>query len=221
LQRDGITLASADTLTPGIFVGRGIYGNHGSYAGILQFSPDYDGQIDLSYEKFANDGSVAPGTVPSFNPNYMIGLKLRLMDQNNGSPFSLSTMAKLGRTAKGGFQGTFFVAMPMMYKAGDRLALMANPKAALWGSKEYFGLGLGVNYEVLPGLELIGEVTPVSAGQDVVWGTGLRYYPKNSTASVELTATNAIGSQALGTMIAQSDVKVSLGVSLALDMRRR
>lgn len=221
LQRDGITLASADTLTPGIFVGRGIYGNHGSYAGILQFSPDYDGQIDLSYEKFANDGSVAPGTVPSFNPNYMIGLKLRLMDQNNGSPFSLSTMAKLGRTAKGGFQGTFFVAMPMMYKANDRLALMANPKAALWGSKEYFGLGLGVNYEVLPGLELIGEVTPVSAGQDVVWGTGLRYYPKNSTASVELTATNAIGSQALGTMIAQSDVKVSLGVSLALDMRRR
>ncbi|MCW8843121.1 MAG: hypothetical protein OQK00_06870 [Rhodobacteraceae bacterium] len=221
LQRDGITLTSADTLTPGIFNARALYGNHGAYAGILQFSPDYDGQIDVSYERFANDGSVAPGTIPSFASNYTIGLKLRFMDQNNGSPFSLAAVAKLGRETSSSLNGTFFVAMPMMYKASPRLALMASPKAALWGSNEYFGFGLGANYELAPGFELMGEVTPVSDGQRVVWGAGVRYYPKNSTASVELSATNAIGSQGLGTMIGQSDVKVLLGVSMALDMRRR
>lgn len=220
LQRDGITLSSADTLTPGIFVGHASGGNHGAYAAELQFSPDYDGQIDVSYEKFANDGSVPAGVVPSFATNYMIGLKLRFMDQNNGSPFSLAMQAKLGRESSQK-SGTFFIAMPMMYKSSPRFALMVNPKAALWGSHEYYGFGLGANYEIAPGLEVIGEVTPVSAGQRAVWATGLRYYPKNSAASIELAATNAIGSEALGTMIGQSDVKVSLGVSIALDARRR
>ncbi|MBR9842150.1 MAG: hypothetical protein GYB25_03250 [Rhodobacteraceae bacterium] len=221
LQRDGITLSSADTLTPGILVGTGTAGNHGAYSGVLQFSPDYDGQIDLSYEKFANDGSVPAGTIPSFATNYMIGLKLRFMDQNNGSPFSLALQAKLGRDTSTGLNGTFFAAMPMMYKASPKLALMVNPKAALFGSTEYFGLGLGVNYEVAPGLEILGEVTPVANGTRTVWATGLRYYPKNGNTSIDLTATNAIGTQALGTMIGQSDVKISLGVSVALDLRRR
>ncbi len=219
LQRDGFTLASADTLTPGIFVGRASGGSDGAYAGELQFSPDYDGQIDVSYEEFANDGSVPAGTIPSYDPNYMIGLKLRFMDQNNGSPFSLAMLAKLGRDTSPNKNGTFFLAMPMMYKASPKLALMANPKAAAWGSNEFFGLGLGANYEVAPGLELIGEVTPVSAGQRTVWATGLRYYPGNSGASIDLSATNAIGSEALGTMIGQSDVRVSLGITVPLDAR--
>ncbi|WP_243612978.1 hypothetical protein [Shimia aestuarii] len=219
LQRDGFTLASADTLTPGIFVGRASGGSDGAYAGELQFSPDYDGQIDVSYEKFANDGSVPVGTIPSRAASYALGLKLRFMDQNNGSPFSLSMLAKLGRDRSGSKNGTFFIAMPMMYKASPKLALMASPKAAAFSSKEYYGLGLGVNYEIAPGLEVIGEVTPVSAGQRTVWATGLRYYPKNSSASIDLSATNAIGSEALGSMIGQSDVRVSLGITLALDAR--
>ena len=219
LQRDGFTLASADTLTPGIFVGRASGGTDGAYAGVLQFSPDYDGQIDLSYEKFANDGSVPLTTIPSRAANYMVGLKLRFMDQNNGSPFSLAVQAKLGRDTSANKNGTFFLAVPMMYKASPSLALMANPKAAAWGSNEFFGLGLGVNYALAPGLDLIGEVTPVSDGQRTVWATGLRYYAKNGAASIDLSATNAIGSEALGTMIGQSDVRISLGVTLALDAR--
>ncbi len=159
------------------------------------------------------------GTIPSRAASYALGLKLRFMDQNNGSPFSLSMLAKLGRDRSGSKNGTFFIAMPMMYKASPKLALMASPKAAAFSSKEYYGLGLGVNYEIAPGLEVIGEVTPVSAGQRTVWATGLRYYPKNSSASIDLSATNAIGSEALGSMIGQSDVRVSLGITLALDAR--
>ena len=50
---------------------------------------------------------------------------------------------------------------------------------------------LGVNYEVFDGMQLIGEVTPVSDGRDPTWALGARYDLPNGKWSIDATATNA------------------------------
>nr|WP_319947596.1 hypothetical protein [uncultured Shimia sp.] len=221
LQLDGFTLASADTLGPGRFAFLASAGSGDSYAGSLKFSPDYDLEIEVAYEQHSIDGSVGRPSIPSNDPNYSIGGKMRFLDQNNGSPFSLALHMLAGRDTNASGNGTFYLGMPMTYKANSRMALNLNPKGAIWGNTERFGLGFGVNYAVTPELDAIGEITPVSGGEDVVWAAGLRYHVRGSGLSVDLHASNAIGRHALKSMIGQDDVKITLGATMAFDWLRR
>ena len=212
LQQNGFTLASADTYSPKTLSGRFMFGSQDSWSGALVYSPTYDGQIELTYEQFAEDGSVGDDVVPSFDPAYAIGAKIRFLDQNNGSRLSLSGLAKIGED---GQTATYFGSLPMMYKANDRLAVLAEPKFAAWGDVEAGGLGVGLNYEVLPGLAAIAEYSALTEG-DKVWAGGIRKHLRNSPVSLELFATNAIGTEGYATMVAQDDVRVSAGVNITL-----
>ncbi len=220
LQLDGFSLASADTLSPGTVQISGFYGADDNAGGALIFSPDYDGQVEFVVETPANDGSVPAGIVPNFNARYWIGTKLRLMDQNNGSRFSLSLHPMLGRDTSAGQTGVLYLGMPMSYKANDRATITANPKFAAWGSTELYALGLGLNYQVARGFEAIAEVTPVSDGLDMVWAAGLRYQVPNSTLHLDLHATNAISRYGIGTMVAQDNVKIAFGATMLFNLKR-
>ncbi|PSL19702.1 hypothetical protein CLV88_105125 [Shimia abyssi] len=219
LQIDGITLSSPDTLSPGRVALTGFAGSENSWSGGIQFSPDYDFQIEAAYEQWSDDGSLGRPTVPGFAETWVVGGTIRLMDQNNGSPFSLAGKVLMGREENNG-DGTFFASVPMSYKANDGFALMAEPKAAAWGSTESFGLGLGVNASPIRGLSALAEITPVTEGPNsLVWAAGVRWRPANTGLNLELSASNAVGRYGYGTMVAQDDVKISLGATLVLDGR--
>ncbi len=220
LQLDGFTLSSGDTLAPGRVILSG-HGGTDAYGGSLQFSPDFDGQIEATYEQFANDGSVGLTQLANFESRWGLGLKLRFMDQNNGSPISLSLHGRMGRDTSPEQNGVFYLAMPITYKVSDRLALNINPKFAAWGDARKFGLGLGLNYAVTGGLDLIGEVTPVNDGDRVVWAAGLRGHVKAVPLHFDLYATNAVGRTGLGAMVGQSSTRLALTATLDLDLKRR
>ena len=103
-------------------------------------------------------------------------------------------------------------------KLNENLAVTVNPKIAAFGNTEIYGLGLGANFEVFDGLELIGEVTPTDGGNGTVWAAGVRYNLGNSGFSVDASASNAIGRNGLGTLIAQDDIKFALGVTKTFDL---
>ncbi len=215
LQQDGFTLSSGDTIEPARAELRGAYGTNENYSISAIFSPDRDGQIEVHYEQWADDGTLGPPTIPNTDARVMAGGKLRLKDQNNGDAFSLSAHALLGRDSGG--TGVFYVGLPATYQVNQDFAVNVNPKVAGFGNTTTFGLGVGVNYEVFNGLEAIAEVTAVDNGNDPVWAAGVRYNAPGSSISIDAHATNAIGRYGLGTMVAQSETKFAIGAKIHFD----
>ncbi|MCG6902569.1 MAG: hypothetical protein LJE68_07795 [Rhodobacter sp.] len=216
LQNPGFTIGSADVMEPGVFQVSGWYGTQENAGGSVSLSPGRDGQVDLIFEDYADDGSVAAKLVPTTKVRYMFGPKLRVLDQNNGDPFSLSGRLLYGRQIEPGIAGVgvFYLEGMASYKVNDRLALTASPKIAAFGNTEVLGLGLGVNYELFNGLELIAEATAVGAdATDPVWAAGLRYNLAGTGLSIDAHASNAIGRQGVGSMIAQDSTKFSISLT--------
>lgn len=217
----GLTLSSADTLEPGIALMTLAKGtnDHYSYGGV--FSPDQDLEVGYYVERLSDDGSRDRSrTVGKRDEErYLAVGKLRFLDQNNGDAISLSGQIQAGREFVSRF-GVFYASVPMSYKFPNGVALTAEPKAAFYGDEDLAGIGLGVNYPLWKGLDLIGEVTPMISGDDMTWSLGARYHFGDGPVSIELQATNAIGNYGVGTMIAQDEVRYSAGVNVALDGRK-
>lgn len=216
LQMQGFTLDSASTMEPGDISGSAWYGTHGNRGVALSWSPDFDGQLDLIIEDYADSGSANPALVPTTEPRYMFGPKLRLLDQNNGDPFSLSGRMLFGRQIQKGAAGVgvFYVEGAASYQVNDRFAVTLSPQIAAFGNTEIAGLGFGANYELFNGLELIAEATAVGLdASDPTWAAGLRYNFGETGFSVDAHATNAIGRYGIGTMIAQDETKFALSVT--------
>jgi len=218
LQMDGFTLSSADTVSAGDFLRGQFGGTFGSYGSIMQFSPDHDGQLELAIESYARDGSVAPPTITTYAPRYMLGVKLRFLDQNNGSPFSLSIHTTMGRDLTPLKPGTFYADVPVSYKANAKLALTFSPKIAAFGNTVTYGAGVGANYQLTPRIQLIGETTGVAHGKPAVWAAGLRYMAAKRPMVFDVHATNAIGQHGLGTLVAQSSIKLAATFSMRMNL---
>ncbi len=221
LQQDGFTLTSPDTHEPGSLAATAWYGSDDNYGGGLILALEQDLQFEGYLENNADDGSVPAGLLPTTDLRYMLGGKLRFLDQNNGDPFTLSARVLGGRNATSGAvgPGALFVELPAGVKVNDRVALAATPKLAAFGNTEIYGLGLGVNVEMTDGLELIGEVTPTDGGNGTVWAAGLRYGIPGTGLSLDAHATNAVGRQGLGTLVAQDSVKYAIGITKTFDLR--
>lgn len=221
LQIDGFTVGSADTLEPGAVLASGWYGSDEHSGVALNFSLDRDTEIDLIFENYADAGTAPAALVPTTELRYMIGPKLRFMDQNNGDAFSLSGRALYGRQIESGAAGVgvFYLEGLASYKVNDRLAVSMNPQLAGFGNTEIAGVGFGVNYELLDGLELIAEATAVGLDATTpTWAVGARYNLPNTGFSIDATATNAIGRYGIGTMVAQSEPRYSIGVTKRFDV---
>ena len=145
--------------------------------------------------------------------------KIRLLDQNNGSPFSLSANVEAGREFNTRY-GVGYASLPTSYKFSPRFAVTAEPKAAFFAGERLYGLGLGANFELFRGLDLIGEVTPMAGDDAMTWAAGARFHLDSLgwvPASIDISASNTIGTRAAATMVAQDDVRYSIGLTVPLD----
>ena len=106
--------------------------------------------------------------VPTQTLRYMIGPKLRFMDQDNGNLFSLAGRMLYGRhiTPEPVKIGVFYTDLIANYKTQNGFSFTASPRIAAWGSTELVGLGLGLGYNFNNGLEVMAEVTPVGRDSD-------------------------------------------------------
>ncbi|MEC8195365.1 MAG: hypothetical protein VX228_03360, partial [Pseudomonadota bacterium] len=220
-QQDGFTLASAATLDPGLMRTDLWYGSDNNAGASINFSPDRDIELQFIFEQFSDNTTADASLVPTTNVRYMLGPKLRLMDQNNGNPFSLAGRMLYGRQISSSSQkvGVFFTDLTANYKTRNGFSFTASPKVAAWGSKELVGLGLGVGYTFGNGLELMAEATPIARdGDETTWAAGARYHFGRSGFSVDAQVTNAIGRHGIGSMIAQDDPRLAVTLSKTFDM---
>lgn len=223
LQHDGFTLGTADILEPGKMRADGWYGSDNNAGLALSFSPDRDAEIQFILEQYSDNPTAQASLVPTTKLRYMIGPKLRFMDQNNGNAFSLSARVLFGRQIDSNASGigVFFGEFLASYKANNQLVFTAAPKLAAFGGTDIAGLGLGVNYAISDDVQLIAEVTPVGLdGSTATWAAGVRYNVGNSGFAIDAQATNAIGRYGIGAMVAQDDPRFSLTLSKVFDLRR-
>lgn len=223
LQFNGITMNTADTLEAGTALVTGAYSSDGHYNAGVRVSPDHDLEFGYYVENLENDGSRGPTRVLGRLDEIRWGIrgKIRILDQNNGSPFSMALNAEAGREFTSRF-GAAYVSLPMSYKVSPRVTLMAEPKAAAWSGEKLLGMSFGANAELFDNFEVMAEATALSDGDTPTWAVGARYHLEGiglPAGSLDLSVTNAAGNNGVATMLAQDEMRVTLGLNIALDGR--
>ncbi len=204
---DGIILSSPNTVRKGMFILDGGVGssNHAQ----VGYGLSDNAQLELIAQKLANnDQPIGDST------KLGVGVKFNFLNQSLGDSFSLA--------ARGAFQdasglgddtiGSLFAEMIFLYSSSDKIALTFNPKAGFFGDESIVGAGLGVNFQLFPGFQLIGEVTPMVSDDPSVWAAGARYQFPKSNLGLGIYGTNASGQGNIGSLIKSDDV--SVGVNL-------
>lgn len=209
-------ITPADTLDPGTVQIFGNYGQKEFGSGGFYFSPDHDIQVGVIVGRYANDGSVPATAFSSTGTQANIAAKLRFLDQNNGSPFSLSGNFVAGRDINSRV-GSLLLSMPASYQFNDRFAVVAEPQFAASGNTRIRAMGFGANFELFDGFDLIGEAKVVDGGNGHVWSAGARYSLDAVPVTFDVQATNAIGNAGYGSVIAQDSTRFSAGFHIALD----
>lgn len=218
LLLDGLTLATANVLEPGTIAITGSVGTDENYNLGLAYSPDDRLQFEVILEDYASDDSVSVDDTAGDSLRYMLGAKIQFLDQLRGDAVSLSGRILGGRDFdEDGTTGVIFAESPVTYQANDQIALFINPKLAAFGDETDVGVGVGVNYEVTPGLQLLGELTPVFGGERVVWSIGTRYKLPQDPLSFDLYGTNAIGRYGLGSLVGQSDPRLGVNINWVIE----
>ena len=214
MDQDGFTIGSARVMTPGSVRLGASGGSDGNAAVMAAIALEQDFQLEGYIEDYSDDGSLTAADDPTPDSfRWMVGGRIRVMDQDNGNPFSWSLRAMGGRDFDNQNVGVLYIATPASYDVNNRLTFHVEPKFFAFGDHRVGGLGLGVNYEIFEGLQLIGEVTPVSDGRTATWAAGARYDLPNGMWSLDASATNAIGRYGHGTMVAQDETRFAIGLS--------
>ncbi|MEO1593536.1 MAG: hypothetical protein AAFU71_19940, partial [Cyanobacteria bacterium J06632_22] len=212
LMLDGITLANGHTLAPGNVAISAGAATQGQLYGKLVYSPDEALQFEFSAEDAGDiDQVIDDTTAINEAVRYAVGGRVQLLDQRLGDVVSLSARILAGRDVDDEV-GVLFADLPLTYEVNSQLAVLVDPKIALSGVDDRAGLGLGVNYEVVEGLQLIGEVTPVFGGDRTIWALGTRYGFAQNGLSLELYGTNAVGRHGVGTLVGEDDARFGAGL---------
>lgn len=220
-QADGLVLSGAATLDPGR--GQAVITGGADGTGALSFSvsPDRDLQFDAAVQRAADGDPAARALTPTPGvARWMVGGRLRILDARAGDPVTAAIRVLGGRDFDSR-DGALYVSMPVSADLGAGLSVTLQPAAGLSGGTEIYGFGLGARYVPNPDWAFLGEVMPTIGGNGTVWAVGTRWYPTGGTASVELGVTNAIGRQGFATLIAQDDLRVSLGLRIETGLFRR
>ena len=215
-QFDGLTLTSANTLTPRRFLAEAGIGNRDFRDVHLGYSLDQDLQIDAIFSQYPGGGTAGNAISPWSNEwSYMVGGKLRLMDQNYGDLFSLAGQVLAGRDFNKPTKGVLYASLPANMALSDIVSVALEAKLAAYGNERLKGIGGGVTVRPVRDLELIGEVTAVMDGGDPVWAAGARYALPKTPFSADAYVTNATGLHGVGTMMAQDEARYGLTLRFA------
>ncbi|MCG9893668.1 MAG: pentapeptide repeat-containing protein [Thermosynechococcaceae cyanobacterium MS004] len=208
LLLDGFTIPTADTLLPRTLRVRGGIG-----AGkVFNIATGLTNDVQLEF--LANEFSGPTDT--NLKPDLLrlgAAAKIRFLDQVQGDPFSLSARATFQQTlteANGFFEGGVI----FQYRPIPQLALILEPKAAVFGGDRRFGTGLGVNFQIWKGVQLIGEYTPVFAGQNKtgIWSVGVRYLDPKLGLGFDVYGSNAVGLDSIGTLIGRPEPSIGFNI---------
>jgi uncharacterized protein YjbI with pentapeptide repeats len=208
LLLDGFTLATADTQLPRSLRVRA--GTGAGTSGAIATGLTNDVQLEFFAGNYS--GPILNGIRP--DPVKLGGAaKIRFLDQVQGDPFSLAAQVTFAQTLKqpNGFSeaGVIF-----QYRPIPQLALLFEPKVGVFGTDERFGTGLGFNLQLWKGLQLIGEYTPIFAGEGKtgVWSAGLRYLDPKLGLGFDVYGSNAAGLNSIGTLIGRDDPSVGFNI---------
>ncbi|MGB8698856.1 MAG: hypothetical protein WCD18_05515, partial [Thermosynechococcaceae cyanobacterium] len=208
LLLDGFTIPTADTLLPRTLRVRA--GTGAGTSGNVATGLTNDVQLELLAGNF--NGPISNGLDPD---PLKIGAaaKIRFLDQVQGDPFSLSGKVSFAQTVgvRNGFSegGLIF-----QYRPIPRLALMLEPKAAVFAGDQRFGTALGFNVQLWKGLQFIGEYTPIFVGEGKtgVWSTGLRYLDPKLGLGVDVYGSNAAGLDSIGGLLGRPDASIGFNI---------
>ncbi|KMW57515.1 hypothetical protein AIOL_002480 [Candidatus Rhodobacter oscarellae] len=210
-------MSGADTLDPGYVSAYGFAGPQDYGGGGVSIGLEQDFEFGLRVDRYSNDGSLGPNSQrPGVGTRVSGTVKLRILDQNNGSPFSMSALAELG-TGTGTTLGTIYGSLPISYQVNDAVAVSFEPKFGNFVGSELLGATAGVNIEPWDGVELMAQAGAVDGGSGAVWSAGARVHAGFAPIAFEVQASNTIGDYGVGSLIAQEDVRYSAGVRVTLD----
>jgi len=217
LLLDGITLTTADTLPPNTFLVRA-----GGLKSELGFNLAYglanDTQLEIFGERLSN--------IPNRSNTFRFGgaAKLRFLDQVQGDFASVSVRGAFALDTSGdrGAGGFFTIEVPATYRPTPEVALFVNPKIGFLGSatslpilnRTIAGIGLGINYELFGGLQLIGEVTPVLTGERSLWSAGIRYFNPDLNLGADLYGSNSVGNYTARGVVSDTNGSTGIGFNL-------
>ncbi len=205
---DGITLTTAETLRKGtFFVDTGLRPNFNIQ---VAYGMSDDAQLEFIGQQLS-DSKKPIGNSFKFGG----ATKLRFLNQARGDAFSFSIRGAFLEASEGDSDGVgaFSAEGSFSYSPTSQLALFLNPKGGFFGNNRLVGLGLGVNFQLLPGLQFLGEVTPMLSNDATVWAIGARYFPSNGNLGIGLYGTNAAASGNIGSMITRKNNDFSVGVN--------
>ncbi|UXE61983.1 MAG: hypothetical protein KA717_03490 [Woronichinia naegeliana WA131] len=183
----------------------------GSIGGGIFYSFLQDFQVEAIVSSIGGfDTQSVLGEAQGTNTQWRAGGKLVILNQLDGDPFSISGRLTFGRDF-GNKQGYMMVEYPMMYEFNEQWAALFSPKAAINGGNTPVGLGFGINYQIIPELQMIGEVTPIITGERTVWAAGFRIFPIKNIA-IDLLGTNSTSQFDLGELIAEPGTRFSASI---------
>lgn len=218
LLLDGITIPTADTLLPGMLRVRGSAGQVGQGVNIA-LGVVHDAQFEIAVEQLEPGVDLIENVDYSGNLNFGLAAKLRFLDQVQGDPFSFALKGSFNRgflqgAENFGSRSVAVIELPFTYRPIEPLALFINPKfGLLTGDTRVGGVGLGVNYEVVPGLQFIGEATPIVTGERSVFSLGMRYLIPQWNVGIDVYGSNAAGqNMAVGGLIGQNSPGVGVNI---------
>ncbi len=213
---DGVTLTSASTLTPRRILAEAGIGNRNFSDVHFGYGLDQDLQLDVIFSEYPGGGTAGDAVSPWGDEwSYMVGGKLRLMDQKYGDLFSLSGQVLAGRDFKKPTEGVLYASLPASLAVSDSLSFAFEPKVAAFGSERLKAIGGGITVRPTADFALIGEVTALLDDGDPVWAAGARYQLHNTAFSADAYVTNATGLHGVGTMLAQDEARYGLTLRFA------
>jgi len=185
--------------------------SQGTIGGSISYGFLQDYQLDLAFSSIGGfDTSTVLGERQGTDVQWRLGGKLVLLNQLDDDPFSISGRLTLGRDFSNK-QGYIMLEFPMMYELNSQWAFLLSPKAAINGGNTPVGVGLGANYQIIPEIQLIGEVTPIVTGERTVWAAGVRIFPAKNIA-IDLLGTNSTSQFDLGEVIAEPGTRFSASI---------
>jgi hypothetical protein len=221
VQADGLVLSAAATLDPGRGQAVITGGSNGAGALAVSMSPDRDLQFDAAVQRASETDPAARALTPTPGvARWMVGGRLRVLDARAGDPVTAAIRVLGGRDFDSR-DGALFASVPVSADLSERLSVTLQPTAGLSGGTEIYGFGLGARYAPNPDWTFLGEVMPTVGGNGTVWAVGTRWAPGDGAAAVELGATNAIGRQGFATLIAQDELRLTLGLRIETGLFRR
>ncbi|SMX23625.1 hypothetical protein [Boseongicola aestuarii] len=175
----------------------------------ISTSPDTGLQFDVFLERHAEASadqvSVAPG------PNrYMLGGRLQLHEPTAALPVWIAAGVFAGRETEPPGAGAFYGELTASKTLRSGYSVRVQPHIAAWGDQRRVGLGLGISRPVSDTLELIGEFS-LNGSREDTWATGIRWNRQNAL-SFTAFATNSIGLQGHGTMIAAKEPRLQVSL---------